>query len=1412
MKNFTKQNFKTNPLWVRLIIMTFMLLAGSSSAWAYCTSYNGTYNIYFDARTLEFNHAKTINLMFEKSDGSGGVTMSPVAGTKNLYLWKSSDWGNCSVDKIAFFETDAAWGWEYNSKLINRKNYANKASVIHTLNANFQSNILFSENITRTNSYSLPNYKVTVENYVGTTQTADAGTITVKKWNSTSSSAGSSYSTAFLSSAAKTTNSTTGYLTALEVTVAPKTGYKLKSLTVGGTSVNSGYQFELTAATTIKATWEKSCEDPDENDFNFNLSSVEYNGQAKPVDVSWKSGTGSGTITVYYKSGNGSYDTQAPTNVGTYTVAIKATEGGDYCETQDYVVLGTFEITCKDPSITMTGTEVTYNGSAQKPNVTIDGGATPTLKYSDNTFANGPTNAGTYAVTVSAIKTGNYCALTDVNTGNFIINKKQPAKADFTYTATADYSGSGIDANVSLKSPYTGAGKIYTYYKTSTTEYTETLPVDAGVYTVAISLEEGTNFNASNGKIELGTFTITCPKPEQPQLKVNENDKIEICEGKENAYGYITIENYAKYTNCKFYLGNINQRIYPDNGLVGVNIVDTYKIIVENACGETAENSIEITADILTPTLTEISISSNVPTVCAGDNNVTLTCNLVNPVGTPSYKWFKNGVEIVGETSNSIPAGTLNKNTTFSVSVILDNGGCTKEFTASKEIEVKQRPDAPTFDSNEMSVCAGQQFNLPIPNNLPAGDDVTGLWTVEGQPTTQSQTLQEARVYKYTAYINNGCPSDGTDFTVTVNPLPTISIEQTEPATVYKYADVKLKASGDNISTVVWTADKGTITRQPNYPDDSKRAMLTYDQAGTVNVTATATSEFGCPASSEFQVVFTEEDCSDVTTTYNNKTKIKCKKPSEWNKLYIYSWDVTDANSNTWPGKELTEKEGEYYIYVFENVTKNFKIIFNNNGNNSNQTVDGEGLQAGKIYTPTIGNKNGDNKRTLTLGTPADYKDTTPATKSNPTIKTVSVISNEDGEVTLNGMVVATGCNDQAKLGLQYKKQNQDGTWPDAYSTVEPNTKEDISKGKTYTTTVTLEDGTYKVRACAHADGDRKGYGYDVIITVSAFKYPIKNITLDYSNEAGNIIPDPNPMCKGTTAYIRLDCEGSTYSEYQWYINGVATQEIKGENNVWFFDIKEEKESVSVRLRNDANVDNEENPTWVESGVLVFTMVPEPISPTISLSPNVICSNNVDGATLNMAALVAGQSYELYKYADENDNTGAKVAGYNAIQCTDVSQNLSFTGLKEAGRYFVKAHNTTQCQSIMAGSAFSTLEVVDASDVFINFVPTSATTTPWMPAKFTVNASDKYTLTVPEGVVYNIDGNKVSVKIPLPEGSTGGDGQYENVTFPQGAKTSYTITANLATTGGSDNPCASPASATITLVPYEEPCVTEHNN
>ena len=505
---------------------------------------------------------------------------------------------------------------------------------------------------------------------------------------------------------------------------------------------------------------------------------------------------------IYFKQGN---NTVTPQNVGEYEVYVTTAATNDICAGD--IKIGTFVVSCKTPSITMTVTEVTYNGSAQKPNVTIEGGATPTLKYGVNTYANGPTNAGTYAVTVSASLNGNYCALTDASAGNFIINKKQPAKEDFTYTATAVYSGSGIGANVTLKSPYSGAGRIHTYYKTSTTDYTETLPINAGEYTVAISLDEGDNFSESREKLVLGTFTITCPTPAQPQLAIS--DKVKVCEGKPNTDGNITISNFNSYTDCNFYLGSVSNENKITSNTVAVNNAGTYTIIVENACGESSQSSIEIGADVLTPALTDITIESSAALVCAGDNNVTLTCNLVGAIGTPTYKWTKNG-EPVGDNSNTIQAGVLERNTPFSVSVILDNSGCTKEFTASKELEVKVRPGAPNLGSTGETICYGTLVNLPMVDNNDANNQINWYNGKLVKPTNVS-VLENTTFYAEAVSENGlGCASaDRTEYTVIVNPLPIISLPEVNDVQNVGQ-EITLTATGSNYTSLEWSATGGT--------------------------------------------------------------------------------------------------------------------------------------------------------------------------------------------------------------------------------------------------------------------------------------------------------------------------------------------------------------------------------------------------------------------------------------------------------------------------------------------------------------------------------------------------------------------------------------------------------------------------
>lgn len=74
---------------------------------------------------------------------------------------------------------------------------------------------------------------------------------------------------------------------------------------------------------------------PTANDFTFAApSSVSYNGNAKTATVTSK-GNGMGTVTVKYYDASGALLTEAPTNVGTYTVKIDVTEGENYLAATD---------------------------------------------------------------------------------------------------------------------------------------------------------------------------------------------------------------------------------------------------------------------------------------------------------------------------------------------------------------------------------------------------------------------------------------------------------------------------------------------------------------------------------------------------------------------------------------------------------------------------------------------------------------------------------------------------------------------------------------------------------------------------------------------------------------------------------------------------------------------------------------------------------------------------------------------------------------------------------------------------------------------------------------------------------------------------------------------------------------------
>lgn len=96
MKNFTKQNIKPCSLWIRLFIMTFMLLIGTGSAWAW--------TVYYDNSATKWS---TVYLVIgHDSYRRGNYTMTKVSGYDNLYSYTATDWTDAKY--VAFSSTSIA--------------------------------------------------------------------------------------------------------------------------------------------------------------------------------------------------------------------------------------------------------------------------------------------------------------------------------------------------------------------------------------------------------------------------------------------------------------------------------------------------------------------------------------------------------------------------------------------------------------------------------------------------------------------------------------------------------------------------------------------------------------------------------------------------------------------------------------------------------------------------------------------------------------------------------------------------------------------------------------------------------------------------------------------------------------------------------------------------------------------------------------------------------------------------------------------------------------------------------------------------------------------------------------------------------------------------------------------------------
>ena len=686
MKNFTNLfKHKTSPLWIRLLIMTFMLLVGTSSAWAGKAYSNDYVYLYVGNFTSWKNDNAQFKVTLNTWDHTGGgskyyVCMTAVPNMTNYYYAKITNgisalnnsvygmWfyrcGSCSGSGTGgndgwndFFVSDTSGD---SGEMKDGKNLARvsgwSSGALDTNFALTPSSVTLKVTSGATGGTGTQNDPYLVE--VGTQFTLSASNLT---FNPADPEMVGRYNFGTSTTSAPTGTSTTSTQTASSTANTTKQYYVSVRGYYNGV-YSSSYK---TASVYVKTV--ASCIDPQASDFTYTApANLVYNGSAKAATVTWESGTGTGTITKYYKSGSGSYITTAPTAIGTYTVAVKTTAAGNYCATSDYVEVGSFTITCA-----------------------------------------------------------------------------QPVAANFNYTAPSNlvYNGSAKTATVTWKSG-TGTGTITKYYKSGSGSYITTAPTAAGTYTVAVKTTAAGNYCATSDYVIVGSFTITCPAPSAPTVKVIEEEII-TCNGNNSQLGRIQITNYNADYEYKIGLNNdpLPAASIEAGGYINISFAGTFTLYAINECGsETpATTSFTIKQTNNTPT-----ISGETFTQPGKENAIELTV----PAGIAAQWSVSPAADLSVSEGNSTMFSAENKDT---YTITADYNGCTDthDVTVSDAFYIWVR------NAKESDTAYGQ-FYYPNENSEAVRGGAMFYAECDALPTTDNYTTYN-RGGRKADIVNDDC-------------------------------------------------------------------------------------------------------------------------------------------------------------------------------------------------------------------------------------------------------------------------------------------------------------------------------------------------------------------------------------------------------------------------------------------------------------------------------------------------------------------------------------------------------------------------------------------------------------------------------------------------------------------------------
>jgi hypothetical protein len=872
-----------------------------------------------------------------------------------------------------------------------------------------------------------------------------------------------------------------------------------------------------------------------------------YDGTAKAATVKWKDNQSAEGITV-------TYNPTTPKDAGSYTINVTTSAHGELCASNGAITLyEELTISPKTPDANdfeYTDQKVTYNGNAQTATVTwkqgYDKTGAITITYKQGDEVKDPINAGIYDVWVTSAASDNFKATeSKINKGTLTINlaKITDVPSNFQLSKTSYNYGEEAKPTVSLKQGSSlieeGLGDITPIYYNSQNEVVAE-PTEVGTYTVKITMTEGNGYRAITEPTVVGTFEIVCPDFAEPELIQNES--VKRCNGQtiEGGKGSIKVNNYESVYKGKGYtfLVDGTEVSISEDGVLSKEIdIDNskseqeYTVTVRNNCGKEKNGKVTISVENVTPTIGDITISG-AGSFCK-DTEITLSCNIAGE-GT-TYQWYKNNTSISGETNQTLTV-IVKEDATYKVEVIKNTPCRVARISESVSIVALTRPEAPKFNPETQTVCAGAELTLPTPTNIGSYEISWSIKDAKNTPIVLP--LNETTTFVATL-SNNGCISEETEYTVNVNPLP-VPVISADFEAVNVGETITLTVEGDNIKNIEWYATDGT--KEYNVTEiTAKKATITSDENAIITVTVTATSANDCVATTTKDVTFGSENCEVSNADY---VEILCRTSDGKRDMYCYAWKdgTTVELLGGYPGQKTKDGEFEYkgVKYAVWQIKTDSKIdvIF---GNGTTKTGDITGLEKGKRYVYTLTNYN-----TATLK----------ETASNifvPEVKTISVVpvrqQNGTIKVSLSGKIMKKGCTNISSYGFQYKKVGGD------YTNIEVGTT-DQDAGFVYTKEFTIPNqqyGEYVFRARLVNANSTKVYGEeihvyyyesDAFIAVVGDDYDVTNKDDVYYDFVGLYVK--NVVIPSGANISSYEWQVKESSQWVKYNNGEATVADRG--------------------------------------------------------------------------------------------------------------------------------------------------------------------------------------------------------------------------------------------------------------------------